>query len=160
MKWIGMTCLFFLTSCYSFKGISIDPTVNYFYVETFEDVSGRIPPGYNEIFSEALTQKVLSDTRLDLSDDQAEIFFTGKFTRFDVQSEDPTQGTQTNLNRLYVTISVTYQNDKTEEEWTNPYDDVIDFDANVSFDAVEEELLNTIQERIIERIFLDAFTNW
>lgn len=157
--WI-IVMLLGLEACYSFKGISIDPRVNYFFVETFEDASGMIPPGYNEIFSEALTQKILSDTRLDLSEENAEVTFSGRFTRFLVQAEDPGEDTQTNLNRLYVTIAVDYYDSVTEEEWTKKYEDVVDFDASANFVDLEDELLGILQERVIERIFVDAFTNW
>lgn len=157
---IIVLCVVCMCGCYSFRGISIDPAVNTFSVETFEDNSGQIPPGYNEIFSEALVQKILSDTRLDLSRTEGDIIFSGRFSRFEVEAENPGRETQTDLNRLHFTIQVESYNVKTEEEWTQEYRDVIDFDADVNFSDVEDDILKILEERMVERIFVDAFTNW
>ena len=164
MRLVVIITLIVLQGCYSFRGISIDPEIDYFYIETFNDDSGLLPPGYNEIFTEDFVQKILTDTRLDVSEDKGEIIFSGRFTRFEVRAEDPGQisgnTVPTSLNRLYISIVVDYFNEKTEESWTKKYDEVQDFDANANFTDLEEELMEAITERILERIFIDAFTNW
>ena len=146
--------------CYSFQGISIPPEVNTFYVENFEDRTGEMPPGFNEDFSESLTDKVRNNTRLKIDNANPDVTFTGAITQFTVRAEDPNSQTGTALNRLYLTMEITYYNGKTEEEKKKKYDEIEDFGADQDFIDVQENLLDEISERIIERVFNDSFTNW
>ena len=149
-----------MAGCYSFQGISIPPEVNTFYVENFEDRTGEIPPGFNEVFSENLTTKVRTDSRLRVSSEDPDITFTGVINQFRVRAEDPNSTTGTSLNRLYLTIEVIYYNAVTDEEVKRTYDENEDFGADQDFFDIQETLLESISERIIERIFNDSFTNW
>lgn len=149
-----------LASCYSFQGISIPVEVNTFYVENFEDRTGEMPPGFNEDFSESLADKVRNNTRLKIDNGNPDVTFTGAITQFTVRAEDPNSQTGTALNRLYLTMEVTYYNSKTEEEKKKKYDEIEDFGAEQDFIDVQEDLLDQISERIIERVFNDSFTNW
>ena len=149
-----------LAGCYSFQGISIPVEVNTFYVENFEDRTGEMPPGFNEDFSESLADKVRNNTRLRIDNANPDVTFTGAITQFTVRAEDPNSQTGTALNRLYLTMEVTYYNSKTEEEKKKKYDEIEDFGADQDFIDVQEDLLDEISERIIERVFNDSFTNW
>jgi hypothetical protein len=160
MRSLLLLFLILLVGCYSFQGISIPPEVNTFYVENFEDRTGEIPPGFNEVFSEDLTTKIRTDSRLRVNSDNPDITFTGVINRFTVRAEDPDKTTGTSLNRLYLTIQVTYFNSVTDEELKKTYDENEDFGADQDFFDIQEALLETISERIIERIFNDSFTSW
>ena len=160
IRTLFISLVLFSYGCYSLQGISIPAEVDTFYVENFEDRTGEIPPGFNEIFSEDLTTKIRTDSRLRVNSDNPDISFTGVINRFTVRAEDPNSTTGTSLNRLYLTIEVTYYNSATDEEKKKTYDETEDFGADQDFFDIQEDLLDIISERIIERIFNDSFTSW
>ena len=139
--------------CYSFQGISIPVDVNTFFVENIEDRTGEMPPGFNEDFSESLADKVRNNTRLKIDNNNPDVSFSVFVTQFTVRAEDPNSETGTALNRLYLTMEVTYYNSKTDEEIKKRYDENEDFGAEDDFTNVQDQLLENISERIIERIF-------
>ena len=98
-----LPALILITSgCYSFKGISIPPEVNTFYVRNFETLATNAPPTLGLDFGERLKDKVRSETRLKLLTDNADVEFTGKITDFRVVPVAPKPGEQVSLNRLEI----------------------------------------------------------
>lgn len=160
MRWTILTCLIILQSCYSFKGISIPPDINTFFIENFEDVTGEVPPGFTQQFSDDLSLKIRNNSRLNIDNNDADLYFSGRFTQFTVRAEDPNSATGTALNKLYVKLEVTKYNSKTEEEEKYRYDEFAEFGADQDFFDVQEAILEDLTERLLERIFNDSFTNW
>ncbi|MBK8425333.1 MAG: hypothetical protein IPL27_04830 [Lewinellaceae bacterium] len=102
--------------CYSFKGISIDPDVNTFYVRNFETIASNAPPTLGLDFGERIKDKVRSETRLQLNTTEADVEFTGKITDFRVIPVAPKPGEQISLNRLEIRMRIGFINNKNEKK--------------------------------------------
>jgi hypothetical protein len=150
-----------MAGCYSFKGISIPPDVNTFYVSLFEDQSQASIPTLPRDFTEQLKDKIRRETRLSYNDEEPDIEFHGAITGFRVQAEAPKADQQIGFNKLTVTVRVEFINNKIEKaNWKQQfsYDEFFEPDQNLL--DVQDQLLETINKELIDQIFNRAFTNW
>lgn len=150
-----------MVSCYSFRGVSIAPDVNTFYVEDFELTAPNAPVTLDQDFSEAIRDKIRRETRLSLSEVDPDLIFAGAITAYNVTALDPVIGERTALNRLTISIRVNYENTKNKEDkWQQSFSFFEDFQADQNLADVEIQLIETIFEQITEDIFNRAFSNW
>ena len=150
-----------ISSCYSFKGISIDPGIKNFEVVNFDDQTTTAPPYYRQLISEELTEKILSESRLKLARTNPDLIFSGKVTSFQVSSKAPQAGETTSLNELKIVIEVEMKNMQDESKnWKKSFQEVRTFQASQSLLSVQDELFETMNELFVEDIFNTAFTNW
>jgi len=157
--------LLFLTTggCYSFKGISIDPEVNTFFVRNFETLATNAPPTVGLDFGERLKDKVRSETRLKLQTDNADVEFTGKITDYRVIPVAPKPGEQVSLNRLEVRMRIGFINNKDEKKnWTSEreFSHFAEFSNSIDLLTVQDQLVRQIGDQLLEDIFNAAFNDW
>jgi len=149
--------------CYSFKGISIDPDVNTFYVRNFETIATNAPPTLGLDFGERIKDKVRSETRLQLNTTEADVEFTGKITDFRVIPVAPKPGEQISLNRLEIRMRVGFINNKNEKKgWPNERDfsHFAEFSNSTDLLTVQDQLVRQIGDQLLEDIFNAAFNDW
>lgn len=158
-----LTGLLFL-GCYSFKGISIAPTIKSFYIDQFQNSAGNAPPDIGQRFSEKLKDIVLSGSRLAYDEKNPDIEFVGVVRSFAVSSVAPSssdRGFGSSLNRLEISVQIDYVNNEDKElNWSQSFSFFQDFDANTDLNSVQDELIENIFERITQDVFNRAFTNW
>jgi hypothetical protein len=153
----------FLSSCfffYTFKDISISPDVKTYYVENFADNSFGSPATLSQDFSEELRGKVRKETSLKYDDMDPHVTFSGAIQSFSVSSQAPTADGSA-LNRLEITIRVSYSNAKNEaENWERTFRHYSDFPQDRSLEDEQEKLINEIFNFILDEIINAAFNVW
>ena len=153
-----------LSGCYSFKGISIPPEANTFYVNDFKLRANNAPAQIDQLWSEALREKVRNESRLTYSEQSPDIEFEGAIISYRVEGTAPQEGNTVALNKLTIGISVTYSNNAgdggKDDEWTQNFSFFKDFDATLDLNSVEEAFIDEIFEQLTENVFNKAFTNW
>ena len=150
-----------LTGCYTFKGYSIDPSLETFYVDQFENRAFAAPPNINQTFSEQLKLKVNRESRLTLDERNPDLVFSGAVTRYNVSSVSPEPGEFAALSRLEITVAVNYENTQDmDENWEQDFSFFADFSPDQNLLDVQDELIETIFDQILEDIFNKAFANW
>ncbi len=153
--------LFAISSCYGFKGISIPPDVKKFYVENFVLNDLTAPIDLSQTFTEELRRKIRQESRLLENNDTPDIIFSGEINRYSITYAAPDVDNTASLNRLTIDIKIDYENLINEEDnWSKTYTDFEDYDSNGNLQDLEDELIATIVEDILERVFNDAFTDW
>ena len=158
---ILLTVLFSHSSCYSLRGTSISPNISTFRVEPFRDNTLTSPPTLAQNTTEALRDKIRTESRLTQTDQNPDIEFKGSIADYRISSEAPRPGELTALNRLTIVLAVEYINYKDEEEgWKSNFSFFFDFPSGTDFASVEEEATSTITEQLMEDIFNRAFTSW
>lgn len=158
---IILFCLMGFSACYSFKGISIPPEVDTYYISTFESRAGNAPAGIAQLFSESLKDKIRNGSRLKFTEDTPDIEFDGAISSYNVRSMAPTAGNETAFNRLNISISVNFTNTLDEEEdWTKTFSWFQDFTNDQDLTANQDEFIDNIFEQLTEDVFNQAFTNW
>lgn len=149
------------SGCYTFKGFSIAPEIETFYIGRFELLATNAPATLDQIFTESLKDKISRESRLSFSDTDADIEFQGSINSFTVTSVAPQPGETTAFNRLEISVQIDYINYLNEEQnWNSTFRHFEDFPSTVNLLSVQDELIDLIFDQIMEDIFNKAFTNW
>ncbi|MCO6476568.1 MAG: hypothetical protein J5I94_08095 [Phaeodactylibacter sp.] len=149
------------SGCYSFRGVSIDPSVATYYVEQFTNNSLNAQPALAQRLAEDLKEKIRTESRLVFTDTDPDIEFTGIIVRYDVTSEAPQPGETTAINRLTITTAIEYINNVNEEKgWKKNFSFFFDFPSSQDLASVEDEAVTAISNQMMEDIFNAAFTDW
>ena len=147
---------------YSFTGTSIQPDVMTVSIPYFEYKALKVNPSLSNQITEALQEKFIRLTRLELVDDEGDLEIVGSVTGYDVKATAITASEQAAQNRLTVTVKVAFVNRKYPEESFDEkaFSAFADFDAMQQLDAVESTLCEEIVEKLCEDIFNGTVANW
>ena len=150
--------------CYSFKGISIDPEVKTFFIQTFITEATNAPPTLGLDFTEKLKDKIRLESRLNLKNTDSDVEFTGKVTDYRVVPVAPKPGETVAFNRLEVGISVQFINHRNEKKsWPSArsFRHFAEFENTADLLSVQDKLLTElIYPQILEDVFNAAFNDW
>lgn len=113
---ILLLLLLAFNGCYSFRGISIDPEVTTFSVRIFDVTAPNAPPSSGIDFAERFKDKIRTQTRLKLVNENADIEFYGKINEYRVVAVAPQPGEIASENRLEVGVSVGLNNNKNDKK--------------------------------------------
>lgn len=153
-----------LHSCgiYSFTGTSIQPDVKTVTINYFEYTAPKVNPSLSNQMTEALQEKFIKLTKLELVDIDGDLEIAGAITGYDVKATAITANEQAAQNRLTVNVKISFTNRKYPEESfpDKSFSAYQDFDAMQSLDAVEATLCEDIVEQLCEDIFNATVANW
>ena len=161
---IAGAVLLAVQSCgiYSFTGTNIQPDVKTVTINYFEYTAMKVNPSLSNDITTALQEKFLKLTKLELVDMDGDLEIVGAVTGYDVKATAVTANEQAAMNRLTVTVKVSFTNRKYPEEDVpdKSFSAYADFDATQSLDAVEASLCEDIIEQLCEDIFNGTVANW
>lgn len=153
-----------LQSCgiYSFTGTSIQPDVKTVTINYFEYLAPKVNPSLSNDLTQALQEKFLKLTKLELVDIDGDLEITGAVTGYDVKATAITANESASKNRLTVNVKISFVNRKYPEEDfpDKSFSAYSDFDATQSLDAVEATLCEEIIEKLCEDMFNATVANW
>jgi hypothetical protein len=152
-----------VTGCYSFRGVTIAPETKSFSVSLFLNNAQAAPPTLAQTFTEKLKDKIRNNTRLSLvNGDNADLAFSGQVVGFEVIAIAPQPGQVAQTNQLRIAINVELTDAKNEKgSWKQVFTFQADFPGSAQLLTVQEQLIKTISDKILEDIFNKAFTeNW
>ncbi len=153
-----------LQSCgiYSFTGTSIQPDVKTVTINYFEYLAPKVNPSLSNDITQALQEKFLKLTKLELVDIDGDLEIVGAVTGYDVKATAITANESAAMNRLTVNVKISFVNRKyPEEDFENKsFSAYADFDATQSLDAVEASLCEEIIEKLCEDMFNATVANW
>jgi len=146
---------------YTLSGQSIPADAKTVSVAYFVNKAPLASPTFSQQFTEELKTKFQRETRLLLSPSGGDLEFEGAVTGYSV-SPQAVQGNETAaLNRLTVTVSVTYVNNLDDtQNFTTSFSRFADFPSSSSLTSVEGQLTPVIMEQLTQDIFNRAFINW
>ncbi|MBQ8838372.1 MAG: LptE family protein [Bacteroidales bacterium] len=155
-------CIVHSCGIYSFTGTSIQPDVKSITINYFEYKALKVNPSLSNQMTEALQEKFLRLTRLEQVDMDGDLEIIGAITGYDVKATAITASEQAAMNRLTVSVKISFVNRKYPED---DFDDksfsaFADFDATQSLDAVESSLCEDIVEQLCEDIFNATVAKW
>lgn len=158
-------CLFIIVSvfqsCYSLSGVSIGPEVNTYFVLQFRSNADNAPPTLEQTLTEALKEKIRTESRLVFDELNPDVDFSGTIVDYRVTSEAPRPGELTAINRLTINVAVEYTNNRQENKnWRSNFSFFFDFPSSQDLSSVQEEAIQAITNQLVEDIFNKAFTDW
>ena len=150
-----------LPACYSLSGVSIDPGIDTYYVAPFKDNADNAPAGLSTDLTEALKEKIRTQSRLLYIEQDPDLEFRGTVVDYRITAEAPQPGERTSINRLTIVTAVEYIHHRDEEKgWKSNFSFFFDFPSTTDLSSIETEANRVIIDQIMEDIFNKAFTDW
>ncbi|MGC9343907.1 MAG: LptE family protein [Bacteroidales bacterium] len=153
-----------LNSCkvsYSFTGTTIDPQIQTFSIQYFQNRAPVVQAQLSQVFTDELRDRVQGQTRLELVSGFGDVDFSGEITNYETRPTSITGDEVAALNRLTITIRVEYTNSvNPDESFDTNFSRYEDYPSTQSLADAEEELIESIVDQIVEDIFNRAFVNW
>ncbi len=152
-----------LTSCgiYSFSGTSIAPDVTTITIYNVENRAMRVNPALSNSLTEALKDKYRKLTKLRLVNDGGDLLIDAQITSYETASIAVTAQEIAAQNRLTVTLKLTFTNVKyPKESFERNFAEFEDYPSTSSLDAVESRLVESIIEKLTDKIFNETVANW
>ena len=164
MRIIGFFVVIVLTSVgcrYGFKGISIAPEVQTFYVQNFINKRNDAPIDIEVTFAEQLRAKIRTESRLKQNDVNPDIEFEGEITNYEVGYEAPKEGNTVDLNKLTIGVQVIYKSNlNPEDKWSKNFTNFRTYESTTDLNSIQDDLITEIFNQITESVFNEAFTDW
>lgn len=153
--------LFCLFGCYSFTGASIDPKVKTVSVALFPNYAPIAQVTVSQKFTEALKDVFISQTNLTLVRESGDLRFEGAITRYEavplaIQGNEVAAQT-----RLNMTVNVKFTNTIDEtQSFERSFTQFEDFSSTENLSTVEDQLIESINEKLTQDIFNASVSNW
>jgi len=160
---IGLITLLLIQGCgvYSFSGISISPETKTFQVNFFQNQSPRVFPGIDQRFTNRLQDLILNQTNLNLTTSGGDILYEGEIIQDYVSPNTATSEITAAQNRLTIAINMRFYDAKdSNQDLEQRFSFFFDYPADRSENAVRDEALQVIFERITQDIFNATLARW
>ncbi len=159
---LGLTLMCFVTSCgvYSFTGAAIEGrTINVHFIE---NNARTVVPSLSATLTEKLRQRILSQSSLSqVNNDMTDYDVSGAINGYDVTVASVTGKETSLLNRLTITVSITFKNKLNEKaNFVQTFSRFADFSSDQNIQNVEVKLISEISDQLADDIFNKAFVNW
>ena len=146
---------------YSFSGVNISPEVTTYTVQYFPNRAAIVQAQLSQLFTDALMDKIQSNTSLEMSRDGGDVEFTGEITSYETRPTAITGEETAARNRLTISVRVKHINFMDPElDYDTSFSRYEDYDSSENLTEVEDELIELIVENLIEDIFNRAFVSW
>jgi hypothetical protein len=157
-----------VTGCsisYTFTGASIAPDVKTVFIDYFPNRARVVNPTLSTTFTEALKDKFVNQTSLNLQNDQGDLEFSGEITGYDIKPLSIQQSTDgrdvASQNRLTVTVKVKFVNNKNhDQDFNSSFSAYYDWDSTESLSQVEDNAVKDITSQLVDDIFNRSVANW
>ena len=146
---------------YSFTGASIPPEVKTIDIKYFKNNATLVEPTLSQKLTDAFKDKFVSETSLDLVNQGGDLILEGVITGYKTQPVAIQGNDQAALNRLTITIEVTYTNTVDEDaSFESQFSRYFDYSSSKNLLDVQEELIDEINRMLVEDVFNKAVINW
>jgi hypothetical protein len=147
---------------YSFTGGSVSAGMK--TVLVFENTAQLVNPNLSQAFTEALKDRIRTQTGLSFVRNDGDASFSGRITDYNIQPV-AIQGNQigtAGLNRLTISVQVKYVNKiDSEKSFDQTFTRFLDFNSQgAAFTTQEPGLIKNINQQLTEDIYNRAFANW
>jgi hypothetical protein len=154
----------FFTGCkvkYSFSGADVNPNIKTVSIAFFDNASGNGIANMGNLFTDALREKILRETNLNLVPSNGDIVFSGKIVQYYYSVQAPTGNTSSSIRRITMQVNVDYKNNLDEKDtWNANFQNIAEHSVDIDLSTIEEESVRTINTLLVDDIFNKAFVKW
>ncbi|WP_395617509.1 LptE family protein [Aquirufa sp.] len=158
---LSLGILFLLSSCYSFKGASLDPNLKTIEISNIRMETAGGPANLSLEINEKLKEYFQRNTSLKITNKNPDLQIEGSIIGYELTPQAPTGDDKAGLNRLTLTIQFRLINrldeDKNFEQEFSFYQD---FPQNQTLPQVEKEIIPKLVDQIILDLFNKIAGDW
>lgn len=163
LKTYSVLLALIISSCgvYTFSGSSISSEVKTVKINFFENKTSLSPSNLSNNFTEALKDKLSSETNLSPVSTDGDLTYTGYISNYDIKPIAIQANETAAKNRLTILVKVTFTN-KLQEEYNfdKTFSRYADYDSGEDLKSIEDRLNEEITEQLIDNIFNESISNW
>ncbi|MDA7794288.1 LPS assembly lipoprotein LptE [Flavobacteriales bacterium] len=163
LKTYSVLLALIISSCgvYTFSGSSISSEVKTVNINFFENKTSLSPSNLSNNFTEALKDKLSSETNLSPVSTDGDLTYTGYISNYDIKPIAIQADETAAKNRLTISVKVTFTN-KLQEEYNfdKTFSRYADYDSGEDLKSIEDRLNEEITEQLIDNIFNESISNW
>ncbi|MFT5886421.1 MAG: hypothetical protein ACI9IP_002888 [Arcticibacterium sp.] len=159
----GLAILGLLQGCgiYSFTGTTLSPDLKTVTIQNFGIGVAGGPQDLTIDFNEALKEYYQRNTNLKLVPTEGDLFLGGSIVKYEMTPLATTASDKAAMNRLTVTVEVSFQNSMTEDEsFEKEFSFYQDFPQEQSLTDVEKSLVPKIIDQLVLDIFGATAAQW
>ena len=153
---------YLLTSCgvYSFTGASIPPEAKTVSILYFPNNAAIVNPLLSDIITNTLRDYFMNQTTLDEVSNNGDLALEGEIVDYKTAPTAIT-GDQAALNRLTITVNVRFFNRFDESKnFEQKFSQYEDYPSEQDLNAIQDELMRSICDKLCDDIFNKAVVNW
>ena len=163
LKTYSVLLALIISSCgvYTFSGSSISSEVKTVNINFFENKTSLSPSNLSNNFTEALKDKLSSETNLSPVSTDGDLTYKGYISNYDIKPIAIQADETAAKNRLTISVKVTFTN-KLQEEYNfdKTFSRYADYDSGEDLKSIEDLLNEEITEQLIDNIFNESISNW
>jgi hypothetical protein len=130
-------------------------------VELLQAGAPLATPRSAQVLTETLRDVLLAQTPLKLANEDGDVQYSGSIVGYDVQPVNIQANETAAMNRLTITVSITYVNTLDAKKNTETtFARFADYDSTQDLIAVEEQLVQEIGKQLAQDIFDRTLGNW
>ncbi len=146
---------------YSFTGASIPPEAETISVSFFPNHAQIVQPNLSQQFTEALQDKFMRQTNLNLVEAGGDLHLEGSITGYSTQPVSIQADDVAAQNRLTITVRVVFDNHyQPDSSFERTFSRYYDYASHKSLSEVEDEAISIINEALVEDIFNASVVQW
>ncbi|RHJ95322.1 LptE family protein [Parabacteroides bouchesdurhonensis] len=154
-----------VTACsisYKFNGASIDYTkIKTISIKDFPNQAALVYPPLSQVFTEALKDIYIRQTRLQLVRSNGDLDLEGEITGYELTPMAVKEDAYASQTRLTITVRVRYSNRVTpDEDFEQTFSAYREFDSNEMLQNVQDSLCKEIVEELVDQIYNATVANW
>tara|TARA_B100000579_G_scaffold393466_1_gene370113 strand:+ start:992 stop:1498 length:507 start_codon:yes stop_codon:yes gene_type:complete len=157
------SCIIITVGCniYSFSGSSIPKNAQTVYIKDVENGTLLSSPELTQLITESLNNYILTETKLKTSENNPDLTFSGKITKYNISPISINSQDNASQNRLIIEIEIKYENQiDSLSNFTRKFSNYVDFNSSENFLDRENELNKLIVDKLVEDVFYASFSNW
>jgi hypothetical protein len=164
-NWINLCLflgiLFLLSSCYSFKGASLDPNLKTIEISNIRMETAGGPANLSLEINEKLKEYFQRNTSLKITNKNPDLQIEGSIIGYELTPQAPTGDDKAGLNRLTLTIQFRLINRLNEDKnFEQEFSFYQDFPQNQTLPQVEKEIIPKLVDQIILDLFNKIAGDW
>lgn len=154
-----------LVSCtvsYKLNGASIDYTkIKSVSIADFPNNAEFVVPTLSQTFTETLRDKYTRQTRLQVIKQNGDFQLEGEIIGYQISSTSISADNYASKTRITLTINIRFNNSKNaDDSFENKYTSFQEFENTSNIRDVENELIKTMVDEIVDKVFNDTAAKW
>ncbi len=164
-KFAACLIILMLSSCtisYKFNGASINYNlIKTISVSDFPIRAALVYPPLSEVFTNSLKDAYTQQTALQMVDVNGDLQVEGEITGYDLSPQAVGTDAYATMTRLTITVKVRFTNTKEPQyDFDRTFSAYQDFSSTQMLTDVQDGLIETITDELVDLIFNATVANW
>lgn len=146
---------------YSFRGGEIPGET--FSIESFINSPSlsMVNPNLSIVLQDELQERFTNESNLKYTDSKGDAVFQGEITKYAISPVQGTGNETVSLNRLTISVKIIYENEAdSSQNFNKPFTSYDDFESTQDFASIEQELMESISEKLVALVYNEALKEW